>query len=143
MAESTMQAGDDPKDYTNDQVNAYLADADETERRRVLEAEQGGEGRVGIVDGPHGYADSDGTLKGGESAGDGQTEGLAGTGNPNDLATRPEAQVSANIGHQEGAPEELTKVADESAAKGFFGENAAKPDYSQSNPEVMNGGENA
>lgn len=66
--EQTMKAGDDPKDFTVDQVNAYLAgdDVDEAERRRVLEAEKDGEGRVGILDGPHGYADSEGGLKGGE-----------------------------------------------------------------------------
>lgn len=120
-----------PADHTVDEVNAYLKDADDTERQRVLDAEAGAEKpRTGITEGPH-AAPADDAPEG---------EGLATTGNPNDLSTKPDAQVSANIGHQEGAPEELTKVADESAEKGYFGENAEKPDYSQSNPAVMNGG---
>lgn len=71
-----------------------------------------------------------------------EPQGLASTGNPLDLSTRQDtSNTNADIQHQEGAPEALTKVADESAAQGYFGENAAKPDYSQANPEVMNGGE--
>lgn len=39
----------DPSDYTVDQVNDYLADADDAERERVLDAERTGKNRVGIV----------------------------------------------------------------------------------------------
>lgn len=35
----------DPSDHTVDEVNAYLADADEAERQRVLDAEAAGKGR--------------------------------------------------------------------------------------------------
>lgn len=50
----TMQPGDDPGDFTNDQVNAYLASLgtehdDDVERERVLDQERGGQARVGIV----------------------------------------------------------------------------------------------
>lgn len=44
-----MQAGDNPDDFTVDQVNAHLAGADDDERDRVLAAERDGQGRVGIV----------------------------------------------------------------------------------------------
>lgn len=69
--------------------------------------------------------------------------GLAATGNPNDLAhPQPgydlQDSTSANVAHQEGAPEELTKAADEAAEKGYLGETPDKPDYSQANPAVMN-----
>lgn len=43
----------DPADHTVAQVNAYLADADEDERARVLAAEAEGRNRRGIVEGPH------------------------------------------------------------------------------------------
>lgn len=39
----------EPSDYTVDEVNAYLATADDTERSRVLGAETAGKGRVGIL----------------------------------------------------------------------------------------------
>ena len=44
-----MQEGDDPADFTVDQVNAYLEEADEDEVDRVLEAERQGEARKGIL----------------------------------------------------------------------------------------------
>ena len=43
----------DPAEHTVAQVNAYLADADEDERARVLAAEADGRARRGIVEGPH------------------------------------------------------------------------------------------
>lgn len=55
----TMEAGDNPSGYTVGQVNAYLATADEDEVRRVLEAEQGGHQRVGILEGPHATPEDD------------------------------------------------------------------------------------
>jgi hypothetical protein len=120
-----------PADHTVDEVNAHL-DEHPDQAEAVLTAESEAEKpRTGITEGRHATSADDETEDG---------EGLAGTGNPNDLSTKPDAEVSANIAHQEGAPEELTKVADESAAQGYFGESAAKPDYSQANPEVMNGG---
>lgn len=56
-----MQKGDDPADFNVDEVNAYLAKvADGSveggghERRRVLNREEKGKGRAGILEGPHG-----------------------------------------------------------------------------------------
>lgn len=64
--------------------------------------------------------------------------GLASTGNPNDLATGASTPETAPA-HQESAPEDLTKVADGAAEKGFLGNGVeSKPDYSQANPSVMN-----
>ena len=40
-----MNKGDNPSDYTVDEVNAYLASADDAERQRVLDAESGDGGR--------------------------------------------------------------------------------------------------
>lgn len=44
----------DPTGYTVDEVNDYLANADEAERDRVLQAERDGKARKGIVEGPTG-----------------------------------------------------------------------------------------
>lgn len=44
-----MGEGDDPADFTVDQVNAYLEEASEEEVDRVLEAERAGEARKGIL----------------------------------------------------------------------------------------------
>ena len=135
MAEQdqTMKTGDDPKDFTVDQVNAHLSSADDDERGRVLQAERDGEGRKGILEGPHNPAPQEGS--GDET---GEPSGLAATGNPNDMAAPSQGNVSADIAHQEGAPEELAKAADDAAEKGYLGETPEKPDYSQANPAVMN-----
>lgn len=47
-----MQAGDNPADYTVDQVQDYLAGADDTERKRVQDAEAADDGkqRKGVLD---------------------------------------------------------------------------------------------
>lgn len=131
MAEQTEQY--DPADYNVEDVNEYLADADADERGRVLQAERDGKGRTGILEGPHNAAPT----------GDEPT-GLAATGNPLDLATKPDAEVSANIAHQEGAPAALIEAADTAAELGYVAPDQTlkpeKPDYSQRNPEVMNGG---
>lgn len=49
-----MKTGDDPKDFKVQEVNDYLAQADDHERNRVLEAEVAGKNRATIVggDGP-------------------------------------------------------------------------------------------
>lgn len=39
----------DPADYNVDDVNDYLADADEDEYERVMSAERAGKARVGII----------------------------------------------------------------------------------------------
>lgn len=39
----------DPADHTVDEVNAYLANADDTERDRVLDDERNGKGRTSIT----------------------------------------------------------------------------------------------
>lgn len=43
----------DPGDHNVDEVNDYLNDAPEDERARVLDAEETGLGRKGILKGPH------------------------------------------------------------------------------------------
>lgn len=44
--------------------------------------------------------------------------------------------------HQEGAPETTVKAVEEAEERGFIaaGNTVEKPDYSQANPAVMNGG---
>lgn len=44
-----MTAGDDPNDFTVDQVNAYLKTASDEEKERVLQAERDGQARKTIV----------------------------------------------------------------------------------------------
>lgn len=39
----------DPADHTVEEVNDHLADADDAEQARVLEAERGGKARVGVL----------------------------------------------------------------------------------------------
>lgn len=53
----TMQAGDDPADFTVEQVQAHLASTDDDERARVLAAETGGKGRKGVTG--YGQPDAD------------------------------------------------------------------------------------
>lgn len=50
-APTPLAEGGDPNDFTNDQVNDYLAtlDPDGDERMRVLAAEENGQARVGIL----------------------------------------------------------------------------------------------
>jgi hypothetical protein len=45
----TMSDGDDPGDFTVEQVNAHLANADDAERTRVIEAEAAGKNRASIT----------------------------------------------------------------------------------------------
>lgn len=45
-----MNKGDDPGDYTVDDVKAYLDSADQSERDRVLSAESSGKARVGVTE---------------------------------------------------------------------------------------------
>lgn len=46
----------DPSRHTVADVNAYLAEQDDAEKARVVEAERSSQGRQGIVDGPHAKA---------------------------------------------------------------------------------------
>lgn len=48
-AKKAMSAGDDPGEYKVEEVQAYLASADDQERDRVLAAERDGKGRSGLV----------------------------------------------------------------------------------------------
>jgi hypothetical protein len=48
-ADTTMVEGDDPAAFTVDQVTAYLATATEAEVQRVMDAEEAGKARVGIL----------------------------------------------------------------------------------------------
>lgn len=61
--ESKMQTGDDPADFTVDQVNAHLATAEDDERDRVLAAERdtdaGGKARKGVLDWYDGTAEGE------------------------------------------------------------------------------------
>lgn len=71
-------------------------------------------------------------------------EGLASTGNANDLATPQPGLQKVGEGdsapaHQDSAPEELTKLADKATEQGYLGADRDRPDYSQANPAVMNG----
>lgn len=71
---------------------------------------------------------------------DGEKTGLETTGNPADLSTKTKTTETAPA-HQDDTPEDLAKVADEAADQGFLGVPAEeKKDYSQRNPDVMNGG---
>ena len=108
-----------PADYTVDDVNAYLADASQEERARVLEAEQDGEGRKGILGGPYGTGQAD----------------------PSDPEEGESQPTGSGTVHQDGAPEDLVAVVEEAEEKGYLGQSADKEDHSQRNPDVMNGGE--
>jgi hypothetical protein len=44
-----MQAGNDPGDFTPEQVSAFLTTADDAERERVLAAERDGKNRAGVL----------------------------------------------------------------------------------------------
>lgn len=59
-----MKSGDDPKDFKVQEVNDYLAQADDHERNRVLEAEVAGKNRSTIVggDGPDEEAQAEAAL---------------------------------------------------------------------------------
>lgn len=146
MADETkMQAGDNPGDYTVDQVNAYLADQDADERRRVLEAEESGENRKGIVYGPHGYADDAPTTS---PTGDTGTVGTdpvtGGPATTEHVVTPTEANDQAVAGE---GPAAVTEFAD-ALDRGYLGTSPgvaltgrADKGLSQANPDVMNGGE--
>lgn len=54
-----------------------------------------------------------------------------------DTSGQPQADHTEN---QEGAPEETVKAVEEAEEKGFIGGGTEKADYSQGNPDVMNGG---
>lgn len=50
-------------------------------------------------------------------------------------------QEGGNTEHQDGAPEDLVEAVEEAEDQGFIGTGAPeKADYSQANPDVMNGG---
>jgi len=61
----------EPAEHDVKTVLAHLADADETERARVLDAEKAGQSRVSII----GKPDADGKTDGGKSAGEGDPDG--------------------------------------------------------------------
>lgn len=122
MADGTMVAGDDPADYTVDQVTDFLKGADDDERRRVLEAEQDGQARKGILEGPQ--ATQDGPEVTGE--GDGPTDDDAPTSGPAE-ATYVDAFQAQEASRDDGylgdtgdTPEgtEPVKPASESAPEG-------------------------
>jgi hypothetical protein len=87
MTEQQFTTESDPADFTVDQVNAYLATADEAEQKRVLDAEASGKNRSTIKAPDGDQADQ----------GDGTTPGLD-TGSADTLkqaaakATEPEGE---------------------------------------------------
>jgi hypothetical protein len=70
-----------------------------------------------------------------------EAPGLESLGNPADVA-HPTVVTAPGIAHQDGGSnQEQRTAADEAAKRGFIGDGAPeKYDYSQANPEVMNGG---
>lgn len=141
MADEKMKAGDDPADFTVDQVNAYLATADDDEKTRVLAAEQEGEARKGILEGS--AAKDDDTPA--DDTADATPEDSGVIRDPDaqsdpDAAPKDETPTGQGTVNQEGAPADLVAAADEAEEKGYFGVSAKKPDYTQANADVMNGG---
>jgi hypothetical protein len=115
----------DPSNYNVTEVNDYLATADADEKARVLQAERDGQGRKGIL---------------GDDETPEEPQGLASTGNPNDLAQKG-STPDGTAAHQEGAPPELAEAADQAEELGYLGVGVEdKPDYSQANPDVMGRG---
>lgn len=112
----TMTEGDDPKDFDNDGVNAYLANASQEERARVLQAEADGKARVGILGGPYG------------------TDQVGGGDDDPEAESQP---TGTGASHQDGAPKALAKAADKAEELGKIGGKAKEYDYSQANSEVM------
>lgn len=88
MTEQTQPEQDpdkfDPADFTVDEVNTYLADADDAEVARVLKAEADGQARKGIVEGPHAAQD------GPEDPAEGETPTSYSQGFHGDLANAAE-----------------------------------------------------
>lgn len=78
-------------------------------------------------------------------AGDPSAASVKDPGVHGDAKATGDGAVGSGIGHQEGAPEALTRAADESRSLGFVAPEQnptkpTKPDYSQANPAVMNQG---
>jgi hypothetical protein len=106
--------GYNPDEHTVDEVNAYLADADDTERQRVLSVEADGQNRKGIMEGPHAPTD-------------GSDEPDAGSTKGQTFAEAAEAATPAEVGYLGTSPEaERTGRTD----KGL----------SQRNPAILRGG---
>jgi len=138
--DTTFTAESNPADFNSGPVETYLETASREEVQRVLDLEtgEGGKDRVGVKDAATVRLNALDAELADEDDQEEEKAGLAATGNPHDMATPSEGNVSANIAHQEGAPEELTKVADKAAEQGYLGETPDKPDYSQANPAVIN-----
>lgn len=140
--------GDDPGTFNSGPVESFLATASKEEASRILRAEQDGEDRSGV------QAAAEARLKELADAEDDETQerepqGLETTGNPLDMSTPyvdpAGSSVSANVGHQEGAPAAMVEAVEESERLGYVAPEQnpmkpEKPDYSQRNPQVMNQG---
>lgn len=113
-----------PADHTVDEVNAYLADADDTERQRVLDAEAGAEKpRTGITEGPHATSADEGDSASVENQSTDAEGNLIGsdpvTGGPAEQGhTTEPSLVGATF--QEAA-ENATTSSGEAYEKGYFG----------------------
>lgn len=140
--------GDDPGTFNAGPVQEFLDTASKEETERILQAEQDGEGRSGVQDSAQARLDA---LEDAEDDENTQPEpqGLETTGNPLDMSTPyvdpAGSSVSANVGHQEGAPAEMAEAVEESERLGYIApeqnpSKPTKPDYTQRNPEVMNQG---
>ncbi len=148
--------GDDPGTYNVTPVQEFLASASREEAERIKAAEADGEGRSGVLDAADARiqeldAPAPGEGEGGPQEGteDPEPTGLETTGNSMDLSTPyvdpAGSSVSANVGHQEGAPADMVAAVEESERIGYVApeqnpSKVGKPDYSQRNPQVMNQG---
>lgn len=117
----------DPNDYTVDQVNDYLANADEDEAKRVLEAESNGQARKGVMEGPHNPAPGESTPEQSEAEADAQAEAGRLSTKGADFSEAAEAATPDPKGYLGESPEAIRTGRRD---KGL----------SQRNPAVMNQG---
>lgn len=144
MTDPKMTTESDPQDFNSGPVEDHLAAADAAEVQRVLALEtgDGGKDRVGVKNAAQARLAELGGTPGTVSDTtdpDAEPQGLAATGNPADMS-HPIVSEPPGIAHQDSAPEDLKEADDAARAVGYIGETAEKPDYSQANPDVMNGG---
>jgi len=153
MAEQTdrnraFTEGDDPATFNVGPVQDFLATASREETQRIKAAEESGESRDGVLSAAEARLDGlDDEAT--QATAPPDAEGLAGTGNPLDMSTPyvdpAGSSVSANVGHQTGAPDDMVEAVEESERLGYIAPEQnplkpEKPDYTQRNPEVMNQG---
>jgi hypothetical protein len=144
--------GADPSDYNVGPVEAYLATADRAEVQRVLDAETAGKDREGVKN----AATARLAALDADDATQDRQDDQAPAGDPSDVQSgvvgdakdKPSMKLEDSVGsgtvNQEGAPADLVEAVEKSEELGYVApeQNAlkpSKPDYSQRNPDVMNG----